>query len=411
MTSATTVTGVYPAVRRKSGSFKSITDTVTPNFRERVKNGEVILNNVTLVRDTRACTESSWRAGNHPTWGTRTFEGSIACEHHVTLATPSGYATDVTNASANVLIEAYAKMNAVDVQSLVSVAELGKTLEMLHHPLAKANDLVNKMIILKKAKFENPRYNLLKAYLKRYPTRTAKEVGDAITSAYLEYRYGLKPLMYDVAGIVKNVTTARPSPKTLYVARAGLSLSKRVTAPNTYLGIPGTTDSRGDCEKFLTNRISAGVFYNVADKSAADYQKRSLGFDLRSVPIAAYELLPYSFVLDWFLQLGPWLQAVLPNPALVVRGNWVTNHEIMANTTDNVRADLYVSTYPATTYKLGGGSYSEVIETTTRSVNQSLPTLPPLQAKSLSGLHQLDSLGLLYQKFARNVGAFRTLRI
>jgi hypothetical protein len=250
MTSATTVTGVYPAVRRKSGSFKSITDTVTPNFRERVKNGEVILNNVTLVRDTRACTESSWRAGNHPTWGTRTFEGSIACEHHVTLATPSGYATDVTNASANVLIEAYAKMNAVDVQSLVSVAELGKTLEMLHHPLAKANDLVNKMIILKKAKFENPRYNLLKAYLKRYPTRTAKEVGDAITSAYLEYRYGLKPLMYDVAGIVKNVTTARPSPKTLYVARAGLSLSKRVTAPNTYLGIPGTTDSQATARSF-----------------------------------------------------------------------------------------------------------------------------------------------------------------
>jgi hypothetical protein len=302
-------------------------------------------------------------------------------------------------------------MNAVDVQSLVSVAELGKTLEMLHHPMGKMNDLVNKMIILKKAKFENPRYNLLKAYLKRYPTRTAKEVGDAITSAYLEYRYGVKPLMYDIAGIVNNVTRARPQSKTTYVARAGMRLQTRVTQANTYLGIPGTTDSRGDCEKFLTNHISAGVLYNIADSSEDSYRRRTLGLNLRDVPIAAYELLPYSFVLDWFLQLGPWLQAVLPKPGIVVRGNWVTNHQIEANTTSNVRADLYVATYPATTYKMGGGSYSEVIETTTRSVNQSLPTLPPVQAKSLSGLHQLDSLGLLYQKLTRNIGAFRTLRI
>jgi len=383
---------------------------VTPNYRERVKNGEIILNPVVLKRETRACAESNWNFGNHPTWGTRTFAGSVACEHHVTLSTPSGYSTDISNAQQNVLIEAYAKMNSVDVQSLVSVAELGKTLEMLRHPLSKANDLVNKMIALKKAKFENPKYSLLKAYLKRYPTKTAREVGDAITSAYLEYRYGLKPLMYDISGVVNSVTSARPKSKTLYVARAGISLQTSVKENRT-LSITGTTLAKADCEKFLSNRISAGVLYNIVDSSSEAYYRRSLGLNLRDVPIAAYELLPYSFVLDWFLQLGPWLQAVLPNPAIQVRGNWVTNHAIEANTTSNLYAEISVQTYPYTTYKSGGGSYSEVLETTTRSVNQSLPALPPIVAKPLSGLHQLDSIGLLYQKFARNVSNFRTLRI
>jgi len=49
-----------------------------------------------------------------------------------------------------------------------------------------------------------------------------------------------------------------------------------------------------------------------------------MGFSWESIPITAWELIPFSFVVDWFVNFGDYIQALTPKLGIKGLSSWTT---------------------------------------------------------------------------------------
>jgi len=120
---------------------------------------------------------------------------------------------------------------------------------------------------------------------------TAKDM----ISAWLEGRYGWRPLYHDLRNLVEAIN-AMDDRRTRYSERAG------------------TTTKIGS--QYTTPRVSTGCTFDLVRSDEWEISCRgSVVADIevsgfRTSPIAtAYEVIPLSFVVDWFVNIGQWLDA------------------------------------------------------------------------------------------------------
>jgi hypothetical protein len=134
---------------------------------------------------------------------------------------------------------------------------------------------------------------------------------------------------------------------------------------------------------------------------------RMLGLRDQDIPVTVWELVPWSFVVDWFVNVGDWIQAVTPNPSVTVKGSWTTTIVRTRDEVGPIRATLYVGTPPATTYVsvADGGDFTS--ESVIRISNPSLPLSPQLTSGPLSALHSVDGLALLVGSICKSLRTFR----
>jgi hypothetical protein len=373
------VTQSYSVDRKYDGSYRSILDNPTPGYAERIAEGEIIMSPVSLRKEIRGTSGTKVLSfGNHPVWGTRTFTGEMACYWKIPETMPQYLSTDIASAQMNTLVKAYAKMNDSDAHGFVTVAEANKTAKMLSSPLSKSRDLLGKTISRKMT-------------LVSRGWSSAK----AAASAWLEYRYGWKPIIYDVADICDAYRAqARRAEPIRVTARSGWK-SVVKTDNLFHPSIPGLTSldlrqtATYDCS------VNSGVIYTIDDPARHNAVGTSFGVSLRDVPSAIWELMPYSFVVDWFLNVGDWLTAINPRPGVTVEGSWTTKKVITYNNCFVERATIFVNNSPATTYVASGCRYTEELWSLDREVNLALPWVPPVIPGSLSLTHQIDALALL----------------
>lgn len=361
------------------GDLKIIDDVYDKSYFAKKRAGQVVLHPMSLTRDARTSVESNWSFGPHPAWGTRVITGTMACEHSVP---PSGgewsaFHDNLTVAKDLALVKAYAKMKSPDVLLGVTLHEREKTLHMLKKPLASSAELAERIFARKLS-------------LMRRGWTAAR----ALAQAWLELRFGWRPLMYDISGIAKAATSVKPSSVTLLVARSGVNSEYNNSYADTTSSINGVTvDRRGSWSSKA--KVSAGVLYRLRDVSEEVWRNHCLGLDLSSVPASLWDGLLLSFVADYYYAVGAWLSAITPNPLFEVMGNWVTTVERQQNDCHIVDARLTVNNSPVTTYHASGGSYYEVFEYVSREVGRSLPTAPPRIVIPLSFSKIVDQVALL----------------
>lgn len=126
------------------------------------------------------------------------------------------------------------------------------------------------------------------------PGRTARELGKTAASAWLSYRYGWTPLLSSVYG-----------------AAEALALTARTIPPVT---ARGKREEDVNNSQYVGSGTDYGRFYSTKGKVGStarlDFlpdggclqQLRSLG--LTNPLLVAWELVPYSFVVDWFIPIG-----------------------------------------------------------------------------------------------------------
>jgi hypothetical protein len=140
---------------------------------------------------------------------------------------------------------------------------------------------------------------LPKGWKRGFKTDITKELSDN----WLAWQYGVRPLVQDIAGAVTEI----------YKVRSVQPLIRKVSfklphkGANGYLAQAGVNQQLFDhCILLLDGRVTCYAEFN-SGASAWDQTAQRLG--LTNPALLVWELIPYSFVIDWFIQVGDFLQA------------------------------------------------------------------------------------------------------
>lgn len=116
-----------------------------------------------------------------------------------------------------------------------------------------------------------------------------------LPSKWLEYRYGWRTLYYDLLSIVEAVN-AIDDQRTRYSERAGESWSE---VYNSVIPAPAVKDA-STLNMVFSREVS------LRGSVVADIQPPKFSMN---PAVTAWELVTFSFIIDWFLDIGQWLAA------------------------------------------------------------------------------------------------------
>lgn len=263
--------------------------------------------------------------------------------------------------------KAFAKMNAPDLDVGTPLGELRETFGSLVSPLKGARSLLLKMA----------------AKAPRSKKRALKYLSDA----WLEYRYDVMPNVLTASDIISYIEQKK---------RSLTSLERRTSlhrSPVKVVKVVGTSDLEGyPLEWRSTVATTTSTVCRVFFQLKTD--KADLGVSVYDIPRVAWELIPYSFVVDWFFGVGDWLTAHRDIGDRVLLG---CTHSAKFTSTYEVRGLAIYNPYisPAKPEIHVPGSYLHTTSKFIRSTGDSdLPSLPMAKHKWLNVNQLADSVAL-----------------
>lgn len=267
------------------------------------------------------------------------------------------------------------RSNRTDLNGLVVLGELRETIAMLRRPFSSLTELVTKHIT---------RLNREKARVRKLPFHVRRnEWSKAITGTWLEAVFGIMPLYADIEGILKAVQRlARQDPKRVRVqGQADLTTSsvvdlgsRNVMASNLFL----YSSTIMDTETTASVRYVVGLeCQEVVDQTPLSRLLEASGLTLENFVPAIYELMPWSFLIDYFSNLGTLIEAGTTDTSevrWVVRTDRMRSERILTTTPES--AAPYVASGGAVFHRESGGYGHSVITRTTvdRTISDSLGT-------------------------------------
>lgn len=231
---------------------------------------------------------------------------------------------------------------------------------------------------------------------RRFNSQFATDQGKAIGNAWLELQYGWKPLLSDVYGSMETLARANnpAGPQnTIYkkaTGRAKRSEEQRTVSrtvlPAGYRGFDEVTRSG-----VTSVIVKTGVTYAISSPPLADLKTVGITNPL----LLAWELLPYSFVIDWFIPIGNYLESLDATNGLSFVDGYQT-----------VFIRFKALTYASSSYSYASGQqnffrnvveeYETVKMTRTKLVN--FPSAPyPTFKNPASTSHVASAMALLLQ--------------
>lgn len=309
--SETSYTGMIGSV-----SVKTIRDVVTPRFGSIKKNvGFLPLNPMSISTDTVTvlAPQNSIRvpqvAGCQGQYS-YTEVGPYAVPRRELIDLP-----DVPEAVIKAVVNsAAAKANSGAWDALTFAGEFGDTVRMfrsfgsgLKGFVSKAKRAHARLVKNHATRLKYERINSERASRGRkplpVPPRAKKAsspppIAEYLSSAWLTYRYGLMPLWYDIQDSIKALNMGMSPP--MVRERATQTLSGTL---EKQLLLDSPTASQ-----MFTEQLT--YTYTIRGWAASEikFQNRVTLDPIRT----AYELIPFSFVLDWFLDYGSYIEAISP---------------------------------------------------------------------------------------------------
>jgi len=212
---------------------------------------------------------------------------------------------------------------------------------------------------------------------------------DQFSDNWLELRYGWTPLYYDIhtASIFIERGINDPVGPSYYNVRTSTSGKGKVTI------IPPNSCSSANTKGAYTIRKGAGIDYRITDPEYV--ANEALG--LHNPGLLAWELLPFSFVADWFIPIGDALQSLTAYGGLHLMGGYV-------NTKTDKSWSMSSFTYNTAVSEVITCSVSNTEQSFTRGIISSFSEIrvDPWQLRNgMNAVRCLDAVTLL-QSVLRN---------
>lgn len=218
------------------------------------------------------------------TWG---FSSNPMPDHNApvdpaTLLTK--YASDIDEINNVALSRHYQKLKNQKVDLATELSQAMLTVNMIAD-LSKR--LVSVLLSLRKL-------DLVGAFLKLFPTSRKEAAND-----FLVWQYGIKPLISDINGAAEHL--AEYLSKMQPVKSNGHAKRTVNTSVDSVVNGLQTNVTRS-----TTIRVKYGSSFGISDD--VERQVSQLGFTNPAQVL--WELVPYSFVVDWFLPIGNFMESL-----------------------------------------------------------------------------------------------------
>jgi len=269
---------------------------------------------------------------------------------------------------AEAITEAWSKVSLSDTMALATAAELSKSLDFLLSAFGRV-------------------WKIYRA-LRKFDLKALKgEISPKeLSQRYMEARYALRPMAYDINNTVSALADkAKLRYQTFRAFKADMASA---TFPNFLLrSVAGDYKIEGTAQAARSLEVRSGVLTFL--KRFGSFERWGVGDILQT----GWELVPFSFIVDWFCQVGKLISAWSPKVGLDTLASW---YVVEDTTTLSVTAETGTSLatgYNYQNYYNRYGTYSKVIRSKYRVPNPDRPVLPSFNVK-LNKLKLLD-LGII----------------
>lgn len=282
------------------------------------------------------------------------------------------------------LIAVRLKLKSTDINLGVAFGERKATARLLGDT---ATRLARSVRSLRRGEIRNAMNQLGISSSKREPR------GSNVPQKWLELQYGWKPLLSDVYGAATALEN-RPKGDWRVTAKATRSLKKEYTY--TFPVYPGFGSSASPIAGVIRARVDKSVFARIdaLPQNEAAISLASLG--VTNPLVVVWELVPWSFVVDWALPIGNYLDSL---DALLGYGDvsFSSSFRVKAEWTDKGLSGQVGWTSVKNSYF---GRKRLVFLERTPSTSVPLPSLPRFKDPRSLG-HMANGLALLATAFGR----------
>lgn len=380
-----------------TGYNRDIQDWVTPNFRILQEAGIIVSSPYASSVQSRVFLPSAinWTSAS---WN-RSISGDgfpvlrpIARANYPALsATEQKIYSDQARNSA--IIEAYAEMNGSTVGGGEILAEMAQTIQMVRQPLNLAYTRIRKFFT--------------KVQKAKRSCRSAAAANDPalLANIWLQYAYGWQPLVSDVAKLANAYQEGLSKlEKQWHVVRGG---GTRVWTKSldfsgyTSTGLLAGFTSKCTLETEWSWKCRAGIKFVFLRNDPEDLiVTRTLGLSAHSLVPTVWNLVPYSFVVDWTVDVGSWLTAINQNPYCFLVESWVVTNSREYNSGDGTASGRFDPGDGSGVRTYSGYSGGETISTRRilRELSPNLPGSPVANLDFNSLRRSISGLSLILQR-------------
>jgi hypothetical protein len=305
----------------------SMSDVETPNFKARSLKGEVILSPMTKsVYDLKrmpATTSFSLHHENKPVGEEyRRYDephwpiGDITRK---SFDTDFGILFDQSDDNRNEAIaHAWANVDECEIQLLASLGELPETIRWIASIYRKS------LVVIR---LYNRKLSVLSAMYLAFKKTRKRDIADGFAQLWLEYRYAFRPLVFEMKQAVD-------------AAHKSIKKNSRATGRGFKLAnVIWTSNYETRCWEERTivtwlrthtsyTTYRAGVLYQIEDDLSSILAVWGIDQPLES----AWELLPFSFIIDWFFNIGDIIAMWTDNAGLTPLGSWCVENRVLSIT-------------------------------------------------------------------------------
>jgi len=319
-------------------------DVVTPGYHSRSAKGEIFNNPFSSTKETREVVLST-KTHIVPYHSSMPAGGKACADHYYESAPQSPYGLNLIGEPLTHLpidlgiqrlkdlagTQAHANVDAPIFEGAKFVAELRETISFLRNPFQGFNKIL-----------DGARETMLaRRYLRK------QSVFSYVSDNWLSYQYAIRPLVMDVRDAmtaIEHVLHGKdPERRT---ARGSSSASGTRSSDGVVPGSSGLWEFSTNTHTEVS--VRSGVLYELLR------DPNTFGIGVPELPSAIWEATRFSFVIDYFLNIGTFLEAIAPVSGSRLLATWTT-----VKTTSTSTRNIWWAT-PGTTIQNG--------KTVTRSV-------------------------------------------
>ena len=286
---------------------------------------------------------------------------------------------DIEDLKSLAVTDCWASISEADVLSIVCLVESVKTVKGIIELFKQFRLLYNTTYELSQKLKRGPAIieGADAPIVQLYRSMKGSVQSAKLADLYMNFRYGVRPLVYDLIGLYKALQPEMLGQRKVYRRGQHLDHREEDTIDWVAYSHPGS-----DFEMVVpihrvyehSCTIRAGV---LAQWDCID---RSFGWD-RWIE-TAWELIPYSFIIDWFINLGDTIMSWAPIAGAKVLTSWVTTDEVITQSIIAGDAKMSGSANGMfNPYCVSSGSVTRVTRIKTRTPNPPRSWVPQFNLK------------------------------